>query len=580
MPLQADLAEPQPAGAPLASSTQRAARAEEDALRRQRRSPLVLLTAALARYRKWYLPILFTALILQPPIIVLLNGRNVSSPSLDFYQVEVFSQTAVWTGRALTAITLGMAILSILAWFTSKHRGQIRGERSSRHLDSGSRRVHVKQIHDSNSDQVREERIRRRMLATSRARRLQASVQPEEGSGADAAGRTRRSRGFGRPDQRDKPRRTQQRLSLHWLLLATLAFQLACVIIPQVVGLDPVLPVAVFYAIPVMIAVYVGRRQPHREVLTAVRWSLATLLVASLVAAFVMPEIAVGAAGAEQRLPFLESRLWGLGAGPNSIAPAALVLLILLIQQPRQHSASRLFGSLIAAAAAVIVLLWPQSQTTWAAALVALPIVIARRLFDTEITATRFQAHHVVVALILASIAIVILGAELIRTDALAALEDMLPGSKSTVWKAGGLETAAAIGDQVMTGRGRIWEIAIDTWRDSPLLGFGARAWDPDFRAYHGIPSGVHAHNQWLQVLSVSGLFGMTVFTVYLGLLGWYAWKTSGASRGLTLGLFLVVLVRMISEVPLESRALTTADFAVHLLLLYSIFTYSARVRS
>ena len=108
--------------------------------------------------------------------------------------------------------------------------------------------------------------------------------------------------------------------------------------------------------------------------------------------------------------------------------------------------------------------------------------------------------------LILVSIAIAFVGAELIRTDALAALEDILSGSKSAVWKPGGLEPATAIGDEVMTGRGRIWEIAIDTWRDGPLLGFGAHAWDSDFRAYHGIPSGVHVHNQWLQVPTCEGI--------------------------------------------------------------------------
>lgn len=351
-------------------------------------------------------------------------------------------------------------------------------------------------------------------------------------------------------------------------------------IIPQFVGLDPSLPPAVLYALPVMCAVYAGRRQSHREVLAAVQWAIATVLMISLAATLVIPAVTLGPAGMEQRIPFLDTRFWGLGSGPNSIAPLALVQLLLQIQQPRRHSVIWLFANLIAALAALVVLIWAQSQTTWAAAVIALPVILTRRAFDSEIAGTRFKAHNVVIGLTLAVFALAYVGTELIRTDVFSAIADRLPGSRSEIWRSSGLETATAIGDQVMTGRGKIWQIAVDVWQGNPWFGFGAHAWAADFRSYYDINAGVHAHNQWLQALSVSGLIGFSALMIYLVMLGSFAWKTSSASRGLTLGILLVILIRAIAEVPLETSALTTADFVTHLLLLYTIMAYTARTRS
>ena len=368
-------------------------------------------------------------------------------------------------------------------------------------------------------------------------------------------------------------------LPVHRLLIWALAFALICNILPHLIGLDPRLPVHVLYAPVLILALYAGRRLPHRGVLETAQWSIAATLISGLLLHPLIPAATASPAGFEQRVPFLDTRFWGLGSGPNSVAPLALIQLLLQIHQRPRHSIFWVVANLIAAAAAITVLVWAQSQTAWAAALLVLPFLLMRRSLDETIGRTALQAHHVVFGLLGLAIGLAFIGGELIRSGAIQAIADLIPGAHSPVWKSGTLDAATAIGDQVMTGRGQIWAVALDVWRDAPWTGFGGRAWDADFRFYFGLPSALHAHNQWLQALSVSGFIGFAVLSLYLIVLAWFAWKTSGVSRGLTLALFTVIVVRMITEVPLELGYVMSADAVAHLLLLYLLFAYGSRQR-
>jgi O-antigen ligase len=594
------------------SDTDRAAALEERRSKRASRAPAVLLSKAVANYRGWYLPLMFAVLVIHPPIIEFLSGRDVTSFDQAFFDQVSLGRVSIWAGRAMTLIILSMALLSIVAWFTSKRRGQTqRLRRSKRRSRSGARvpdsteeavaaspqnmdpalptgaRPTAMPIDTMNSEGIaiteqspppttradkRNERIRMRMLATSHASRLPATTLAPRGW--THGGRSKRS-------SRREVTRTglrRQPLPIHWLLAAALVFHLVCSVIPNFIGLDPALPAQVLYAFPVMVAIYAGRRLPHRRVLSAVQWSIAIVMVAGLVVAAVKPQMAMSPAGLEQRVPFLDTRFWGLGSGPNAIAPLAILQLMLQVHQRRRYSPLWVLANAIAAAAAVIALVWSQSLTAWAAAFVVLPLLLLRRTLDNDMGGTRFKPHHVVGVMILLIFGFGFIGSELISTGAISALADMLPGQKSSIWKEDSIDTATAIGDQMMTGRGAVWAVALDVWRDNPWFGFGAHAWDADFRLYYGLFTGVHAHNQWLQALSVSGLVGFVALFAHMVVLGRCAWRTSGVSRGLTIGLFTVLLVRMVSEVPLETRSLATSDAVAHLTLIFAICAYAARI--
>ena len=536
-----------------------------------RRSPILgPLARLLAAHRARLLPPLFLLLVLQPAIVVLLGGRDLSSfHTAAIGAAEAVPALAIHAGRLGGALILSLAALSCLGWFTSTRRGRQRRTSSRR----GRRRPR------------RSRHLSRRSASF---RQAVSAGSGEIGPAAVDAASTPVDAGMATPSRRRRPSRTRRRvrpratsasaaLPVHWLLAVALAFHFFCAILPQFIGIDPQFHIGSLYVGLLILALYAGRRLAHRPVLEAAQWAIAAMMVASLLVHQVMPDMTATGAALDQRLPFLDTRFWGLGSGPNSIAPLAVVQLILQLHLPARRSIFWIVGSLVSALAAVIVILWSQSQTTWAVALLVLPLFALRKRFGTRISDTSFEAHHVVFGLAVMIGALIFLGTELIRSGAWDALMAMVPGERSSIWKSGALDTATAIGDQMMTGRGRIWSTAIDIWRDDPLLGFGAQAWGSEFRLYYNLPYGVHAHNQWLQALSVSGLVGFVALTAYVVALAWFAWKTSGLSRGFTLALFVLVLMRMVTETPLDTAAMQSSDVATHLLLLYALFAYGSR---
>src|SRR6185295_11888417 len=46
-----------------------------------------------------------------------------------------------------------------------------------------------------------------------------------------------------------------------------------------------------------------------------------------------------------------------------------------------------------------------------------------------------------------------------------------------------------------MTGRDRIWAVAIEEWQSNPVFGYGPGLWDPEYRASIGLLNATHAHN-------------------------------------------------------------------------------------
>ena len=480
--------------------------------------------------------------------MVFLTGRDLgelANPQFDYGQ-EFSPARAVMAGRAIVAVLLILAAASCLAWFTSKRRGLAAVTGSAPDVDG------------------RTDAGRRGAAVGSRRRRSKGRA----GSHGGQRSGTRSVKGV----QGGLP------LSIHWLLALALLHHFICSVLPGFFVADFRFQLGSFYVGLAVLALFAGRRLPHRRVLDAVMWSLAAFMVSSLLLYFFMPQSTSSVAGLEQRIPFIETRFWGLGASPNSIAPLAVVQLALQLHSRRHLSFLSAVMHAIAAMAAIVVLVWSQSQTAWAAAALVLPFIAIRSRLAPRASATSIQPQHVVFGLVIVVFAVAFLGSELIRTDAWDALMDKLPGQRSEIWKSDSIQTATAIGDQMMTGRGRIWAVAVDAWRESPWLGFGGDAWQSDFRHYYGVHHGVHAHNQFLQAMSVSGLLGLTVLLCYLTAMAWFAWKTSAASRGLTLALFMLILVRMVTEVPLDSVVLTSADTATHLLLLYLLFAYGGQV--
>jgi O-antigen ligase len=121
-----------------------------------------------------------------------------------------------------------------------------------------------------------------------------------------------------------------------------------------------------------------------------------------------------------------------------------------------------------------------------------------------------------------------------------------------------------------MTGRDRIWVVAMEEWQNNRLFGYGPGMWDTDFRAAIKMPYATHAHNQFVDTLARSGLVGATSLVLYAVCLLVLSFARARETRGLSLALFLSLSLMSISEVPLLMLGYSN-DLVFHLLLVATL---------
>jgi O-antigen ligase len=130
-----------------------------------------------------------------------------------------------------------------------------------------------------------------------------------------------------------------------------------------------------------------------------------------------------------------------------------------------------------------------------------------------------------------------------------------------------------------LTGRDRIWAIAWEEWARNPVFGHGPGIWDERFRASIGMANATHAHNQFMDTLSRAGAVGVVGLALYSAVLLWLSLRYSRATQGLSLGLFLALLLRSISEVPLLMFGYSP-DLIIHVLLLMVLAAATREARA
>jgi O-antigen ligase len=120
--------------------------------------------------------------------------------------------------------------------------------------------------------------------------------------------------------------------------------------------------------------------------------------------------------------------------------------------------------------------------------------------------------------------------------------------------------------------------IAYDEFQRSPIFGYGPNLWDKSYRLAIGLPNATHAHNQFMDTLSRSGLVGVTALAAYALLLLGMSLRYARATAGLSLALFMALFLRAISEVPLLMFGYGT-ELIIHLLLLATLAAAAHEVR-
>jgi O-antigen ligase len=103
-----------------------------------------------------------------------------------------------------------------------------------------------------------------------------------------------------------------------------------------------------------------------------------------------------------------------------------------------------------------------------------------------------------------------------------------------------------------LSGRDRIWAVALGEWARHPVFGYGSDLFDEAYRADIGMPHAANSHNQFIDTLARSGLVGAGGLALYATALLLFSVKRARATRGLSLAVFLAIAFQSVSEVPLH----------------------------
>ena len=338
------------------------------------------------------------------------------------------------------------------------------------------------------------------------------------------------------------------------LFLAFLAFYLTQSFLPSAFGTKPAFLHNQLYPLIVVTALYLAPRPDPERFQALSKWLLFALLLGSLVVTAIKPGFALQS-HYHGWLPGLDVRLWGLASHANLIGPPALTLLLLEYLRPSRNLLLRAAVWLTA----LTVLILAQSKTTWAVALLCLGFLMFYRHLPNWSRGLHggigqaSAAGMLQLLAILFGVAVLLVG--LVAIDPGWVLDKIMASEVGT-----GLETAS--------GRAQIWDTALDEWRRNWLFGYGPLIWGDYYRFQHGMFTyAFHAHNQVLQTVSMGGAGALAGLLIYLITLLRYATRSARATKGVTMAMLLILLVRGLTEVPLPQHSMFSTDFLLHCIL-------------
>lgn len=339
------------------------------------------------------------------------------------------------------------------------------------------------------------------------------------------------------------------------VMLALTAYVAATNGLSSAFGAEPAFVHALFYAVLIFAAAWTARREPLEISMVWAKYALHALMAASLLAALVVPDIAVQP-NYSGLIPFVEFRLWGLGANANSIGPLALVALLLEYLYPTPRALARALLLIVTGS----VFLLAQSKTVWFALVVAAAILAWYRRADAP-----RQGLSIVALLVPIGLGSALLATLLVVDPAV--LWDRFIGTQ-----AGGSLAS-------LSGRTQIWDVALREWSNNPLFGYGPQVWGPKYRIQIGMPFAFSAHNQFLQTLSMAGALGLIGLLWYLGCLIPAVLRMAAPTRGVSVALLAVILIRCVSEAPFAMAGLLDGEVLTHLIL-FQLAIRTPRARS
>ncbi|MBL0421013.1 O-antigen ligase family protein [Ramlibacter sp. AW1] len=347
------------------------------------------------------------------------------------------------------------------------------------------------------------------------------------------------------------------------LLIAFVLYWVCTVASPALFGANPLIGHEYMYSLFVGVAACLVGPAEWQRILRSARDALFLLMLAGVLVAPFKPGLVMDVYYSQGLIPGLP-RFGGLTAHPVTQGMLAQVALLVLWCMPYQ----RRWLQRAAWVLGLAVLYLAQSKTAWASFIACALLLLAvrggprlwRRMSDPR------QGGFGVLVLLGLVVGVAGLATWVLVGDAFGRASELA-------------DTREAAQLMSLTGRDRIWVIAVEEWQRNPVFGYGLTLFDSAYRAAINLPHATHAHNQFLDDLARSGAIGASALVIYAAVLFGLALRGARASGGLSLALFLAVALRSVSEVPLSLKGYGT-ELVTHLLLITTLAAASAQRRT
>ena len=316
------------------------------------------------------------------------------------------------------------------------------------------------------------------------------------------------------------------------------------------------------YSLVVGMAAALAGPVERDKVLDAARNALIMFLLAGVLLIPVMPNLVLHSDYSQGLIPGLP-RLTGLASHSVALGMLAQIGLLLLWSRPFSRRWLNRFAWLLC----IGVLFLSQAKTAWVAFVICTVFMLVIRgggSFSRRLGNPSGRSFGVMTCLGFIAVVLLLLAALLIGD-----IQTEVAGFFAT-----------SEGGQLLslTGRDRIWAIAIEEWESNPLFGYGHSLWDAEFRASIGMENATNAHNQFMDTLARSGSVGAVGLVLYAIALLTLSIRYAKATGGLSLALFLSLALRSISEVPMGLVGYGFELFT-HLLLIVTVASAAAARR-
>lgn len=279
----------------------------------------------------------------------------------------------------------------------------------------------------------------------------------------------------------------------------------------------------------------------------------------SLLAATLAPDWALQYSYEEGIVPGFDVRLHGVANHANILAPLLLFYLVL----ERCMTMKRTLVTRVHMVVVLACLFLTQSKTVWILLFVSW---VSWNLFSLR-KHTRMR-QRLSFALLLGGMAVGGIALFLTAPDNTNQIPIIAQNSGYSI--------------STLSGRTPIWAATIEVWREDVWFGYGPNLWDQAMRLRYeplvGFAPG-HAHNQFLQTLGSAGIIGALSLLAYSVILCIYGVRYARFTKGASLILVYVLLIRGFTEPFIRNDGISNGNFFIHFVVFSLLLTIAGNAK-